>query len=233
MIPNPALNIWEHSTQIRKLCRLRALDLEPEMDCAAQGARLAAPFLSGWKARLLDVGCGGGHFRHSIARLGIKCDYHGLDSSPKMVKLAKAALKKQGLDPSRIFLEDVSDLYGFSCDVAVMINTLSFNPDFRAPLERLVETGAKAIIIRDNFGAKTVVRWEIDGYLDPGFNHLKGYWNQWSKREAAGFLEARGYQCAFIIDDRTKGRVEMVVDKPYRWSWLVAEHGSGPKNNLK
>jgi hypothetical protein len=149
-----------------------------------------------------------------------------------MVRLARRALARKGLDLERIMLGDVRYLHRFSCDVVVMINTLSFNPDFRAPLERLAETGARAIIIRDNFGPKTVVRWETDGYLDSGFNHLKGYWNQWSRREVAAFLEARGFESAFFRDDRTKGRVEMVVDKPYRWSWLVAERKRGPAEAL-
>jgi SAM-dependent methyltransferase len=178
--------------------------------------------LSGGRAKLLDVGCGGGHLIHSLRRLDLNFEYHGLDYSPSLVKLAKLAFRRQGLDPGRIILEDVSDLSGFDCDVALVINTLSFNPDFRAPLERLAETGAKALIIRDNFGPKTVVRWEADGYLDEGFNHLKGYWNQWSRREMAEFLEERGFSCEFVVDERTKGRIELVVDKPYRWSWLVA-----------
>jgi hypothetical protein len=144
-----------------------------------------------------------------------------------MVSLAKKASSDLGFDPDKIILGDIACLKGLSCDVAVMINTLSFNPDFRAPLERLSETGAKALIIRDNFGPSTQIRWDIDGYLDPGYNHLKGYWNRWSMPEVKGFLEERGFSCAFLADERTKGRVEMVVDKPYRWSWLVAQRGSG------
>ena len=178
--------------------------------------------MAGPSARLLDVGCGGGHFIHSLARRGIECDYRGMDSSLAMVRLARRSFKKLGLDPRRISLAEDCDLHDYRCDVAVMINVLSFNPDFRAPLERLAAAGPKAIIIRDNFGAKTVVKWERDGYLDEGFNHLKGYWNQWSRYEMTAFLLELGYRSDFIEDRRTRGRVEMVVDKPYRWSWLVA-----------
>jgi SAM-dependent methyltransferase len=178
--------------------------------------------LSGPDTRLLDVGCAGGHLRLSLARRGLECDYRGLDYSPSMVKLAKAALRTQGLDPDRIFLLDAANLRDKPFDVVVMINVLSFNPDFRIILERLAETGARAMIIRDNFGARTEVRWELDGHLDPGFESLKGYWNTWSRREVSEFLEERGYTCSFVRDERTRGRVEMVVGKPYRWSWLVA-----------
>ncbi|MDR0356706.1 MAG: class I SAM-dependent methyltransferase [Deltaproteobacteria bacterium] len=225
MIPEPRLNIWEHSLSLRELCRRRALDLEPEMDCAAQGAELLAPLVRqmAFAPKLLDVGCGGGHFLHSLKRRGLEVDYYGLDSSPSLIETAQKAFAEQNLDPARLMLGDVSHLCDFSCHLAVMINVLSFNPDFRAPLERLAETGAKALLIRDNFGEGTIIRWETDGFLDPGYNHLKGYWNQWSRKEVGDFLRRRGYKTSFIEDARTKGGLELVVEKPYYWSWLLAE----------
>jgi SAM-dependent methyltransferase len=223
MIPDPSLNIWEHSRQLISLCRRRALDLEPEMDCAGQGADLLAPYLEKPGRKVLDVGCGGGHFYHSLVRRGFKADYHGLDYSPSIVEVARKSLEKFGLEPAKIKLQDVCDLSGLRFDAVVMINTLSFNPDFRAPLDRLTQTKAKVIVIRDNFGPKTVIKWETDGFLDRGFNHLKGYWNQWSKKEIESFLASLGYSSSFVSDSRTKGKIEMVVGKPYRWSWLVAK----------
>jgi ubiquinone/menaquinone biosynthesis C-methylase UbiE len=193
------------------------------MDCAAQGAELVGLYQKSSNFRLLDVGCGGGHFIYSLKSRQINADYFGLDSSPKMVKLARAAFKKKGFDPAKIILGDVSYLRGLSFDVAVVINTLSFNPDFRAPLDRLSQTGASLIIIRDNFGPMTVITYETDGYLDPDFNHLKGYWNRWSKKEVWDFLASLGYEVKFIVDKRAKGYCEKVVDKDYYWSWLVAQ----------
>jgi SAM-dependent methyltransferase len=223
LIPDPALNIWEHSASLRKLCYRRALDLEPEMDCAAQAAELVAPYLDRPALKLLDVGCGGGHFYHCLVRRGLLADYYGLDYSPSLVRLAKAAFKKQGLDPQKIILGDVRDLRDFACDIALVVNTLSFNPDFRAPLDRLSQTGCSVMVIRDNFGAKTLVRYEIDGFLDQGFNHLKGYWNCWSVSEVSNFLSDYSFKVKYFIDRRTQGKVELVVGKPYHWSWLVAE----------
>jgi SAM-dependent methyltransferase len=223
MIPDPKLNIWEHSKELQKLCRRRALDLEQEMDCAAQGALLLAPFVDRPKMRLLDVGCGGGHFYHSLTRLRLVVDYFGLDYSPAMVRIARGAFRKLGLNPEKIILGNVCDLRDFDCSLVVMINTLSFNSDFREPLDRLAGTGAKVMVIRDNFGPKTIIKWEVDGFLDPDFNHLKGYWNQWSRHEVADFLDSLGYRTTFVVDSRTKGKTELVVNKPYHWSWLVAE----------
>jgi SAM-dependent methyltransferase len=192
------------------------------MDCAAQGAELLAPHLDRPGLRVLDAGCGGGHFRLSLLRRGLAVDYLGLDSSPAMVRTARAALRRQGLAPAMIVLGDLRDFRDLTCDAAAVINVLSFNPDFRQPLDRLACAGTKVLVVRDFFAARTKIRYEIDGYLDPGFNHLKGYWNQWSRTEVADFLEQLGYEVSFVADRRTRGRIELVVDKPYRWSWLVA-----------
>jgi SAM-dependent methyltransferase len=193
------------------------------MDSAAQGARLLAPFVRPGTNALLDVGCGGAHFYHSLRRLNLPVVYHGLDSSPAMVRLAKGVFKKLGLDPTKIILGDVRDLTNRPFDLVAMINTLSFNADFRQPLDRLAATGARVMIVRDFFGPKTIVKYETDGFLDPGFNHLKGYWNQWSRSEVTSFLTDLGYRSTFVTDDRSQGKVELVVNKPYRWSWLIAE----------
>ncbi|MDR1578448.1 MAG: class I SAM-dependent methyltransferase [Deltaproteobacteria bacterium] len=230
-----ALNIWEHAQGLLELVYARGLDQVPEMDAAAQGAELLAPFIGQpvfggdpenqlvlTRPRLLDVGCGGAHFYHSLKKRGLLVDYFGLDSSHKMVGRARKAFEVLGLDPQRILLGAVEDLWERRFELAVVINVLTFCPDFREPLDRLVDAGVKALVIRDNFGPTTTIRWEPDGYLDEGFNHLKGYWNQWGKDEVSLFFQSRGFRTEFVLDRRTQGQVEMVVDKPYHWSWLVA-----------
>jgi SAM-dependent methyltransferase len=224
MIPNPSLNIWEHSRGLLKLCQRRALDLEPEMDGAAQGVEILTSLAKRPPGqRLLDVGCGGGHFYHSLKRGGLLFDYFGLDYSPSFVKVAREALVRFGQDPSSIMLENISDLTSFYCQAAVVINTLTFCPDFRAPLDRIIDTGAEIILIRDNFGQETKILWETDGYLDEGFNHLKGYWNKWSMEELDQFFKVNSFKTSWIEDKRTAGLEELVVDKSYNWSWLLAK----------
>ncbi|MDR1298402.1 MAG: class I SAM-dependent methyltransferase [Deltaproteobacteria bacterium] len=222
-IPNKDLNIWEHSLPLRELCRRRALDLEPEMDCARQGAEILAPYLAGERKTVLDVGCGGGHFFNSLSRRGLNFDYFGLDYSPAMIEIARDVFKLRGLDPGAFMLEDVRDLHGFGCQIAVAVNTLSFIADYREPLQRLSDAGAELIVVRDNFGPETEIKWEIDGFLDPGSNHLKGYWNRWSVGETREFLQSLGYDVSQAEDDHCRGRMELVVEKPYHWSWMIAK----------
>jgi SAM-dependent methyltransferase len=242
VIPDPADNIWEHSQNVRGLYRRRA-EGEGEMDAAAQcaeiltpfirrgaappslmGADIAAPFIRQYAAppRLLDAGCGSGYLWHSFKKRGLAVEYFGLDYSPSLIDIGREVLPRHGLEAERLTCGAIEDVCGQSYDIAVLLNTLTFCPDYREPLDRLMETGAKILIIRDNFGPETLRRWEIDGYLDPGYNHLKAYWNQWQTDEVVAFIAASGYQVTPIPDRRTGGRMEPVVDKPYYWSWLLA-----------
>jgi SAM-dependent methyltransferase len=217
------LNIWEHSQGLLALNLARGLDEAPEMDSSAQGAELIAPLMAkSLCPKLLDAGCGGGHFYHSLARRGINVDYYGLDKSPQVAQTAREAFKTKGLDPQRILTGSMEDLCGLTFDLGVIINTLTFCADFREPLDRIINTGVRGLVIRDNFGPQTVIRWEEDGFLDEGFNHLCGYWNRWSTREVTEFLAKRAFETKIVLDQRTKGQMELVVNKPYYWSWLVA-----------
>jgi SAM-dependent methyltransferase len=222
MIPDPELSVWDHSRGLAELLRRRALDLEPEMDCAAQAAEILGSLGLPEGSRLLDAGCGAGHFIHSLVKRGMELDYRGLDSSPVAVEAGKGAFRELGLDPGRLELGSIDDLAGRAVDAALFMNVLSFCPDYRRPLDRAASCGARVILVRDNFGEKTEMKWEEDGYLDEGWNHLKGYWNRWSRSGMAGFLDGLGFGCRFIGDRRTGGRPELVVGKPYTWEFLLA-----------
>jgi SAM-dependent methyltransferase len=222
MIPDPELSIWDHSKGLEGLLKRRALDLEPEMDCAAQAAEILGSLGLPPGSRLLDLGCGAGHFLHSLRRRGIDLDYRGLDSSPAAVSVGKAAYSALGLDPGMLELASMDDLHGTSAEAALFMNVLSFCPDFRRPVDRAAACGARFILIRDNFGRETEMSWDVDGFLDSGWNHLKGYWNRWSSEEMEGFLAGLGYGCEFIEDRRTGGRPELVVGRPYTWRFLLA-----------
>ncbi|MDR2405538.1 MAG: class I SAM-dependent methyltransferase, partial [Deltaproteobacteria bacterium] len=168
MIPDPKLNIWEHSEGLKDLCRKRARNALPEMDSAAQAADILKTLNITPKTPILDGGCGAGHFIHSLAKRELDLDYHGLDYSPSYIEIGKEAFTELSLDPERLFVESLDDLSGIEYGVAVLINVMSFNPDFRRILGRVVETGAKTILVRDNFGQDTAILWDIDGYLDVG-----------------------------------------------------------------
>lgn len=225
MIPNPEYNIWEHSQNVVDLYGRRAEGFD-EMDASAQCAELLAPYINEWPLpgppRLLDAGCGSGYLYHSFKKRRLAVDYHGLDYSPSLIDLGRRILPPHGLSPDRLICESMENVTA-SADIITILNTLTFCPDFRAPLDRLAATGAGLLLIRDNFGPETMIRWEVDGFLNRGYNHLKAYWNQWSISDVSVFLNELGYKVRAIEDKRTGGRAELVVGKVYHWSWLLAE----------
>jgi SAM-dependent methyltransferase len=223
MIPETELNIWEHSATAKNLYTRRAHG-QAEMDAAAQGTEILAPYITGAASppRLLDVGCGSGYLWHSFKKRGLAVEYYGLDYSPTYIEMGQAILPQYGLPAERLTCGRAEDLRGQPFDLIAMLNTLTFCPNFREVFDRLAATGAKVIAVRDNFADETVIKWETDGYLDEGYNHLKAYWNAWGRAELAEFLAGYGYGCQWLADHRCKGTLELVVDKPYYWSWLVA-----------
>lgn len=223
MIPDPELNIWEHSATVRALYSKRARG-EEEMDAAAQAAQILAPYLSPGQT-LLDAGCGSGYYYWSFKRRGLKVDYYGLDYSPTLIDIGRRYLPSAGLDPGRLQVGAIEDLNG-TYDAVICFNTLSFCPDFRLPLDRLCRAANRYILLRTNLGEKTVYRWEIDGYLDQGYNNLKAYWNMYAEAEVTAFMEDMGFIVSPIVDRRTGGAMELVVGKPYYWKLLFGQRRS-------
>jgi SAM-dependent methyltransferase len=224
MIPNPEYNIWEHSATVRALYAARARG-EQEMDASRQAVDILTPFIRPGMT-VLDAGCGSGYLYWSFARRGLAVEYHGLDYSPTLIGIGRDILPQAaGLPMERLrigAIENLSDPH----DVVVCLNTLSWCPDFRLTLDRLASAARQYLVIRDNLGPETVVRWEEDGYLDDGYNHLKAYWNQYSERDMTAFLDDMGFDVDPIVDQRTGGAVEMVVGKPYFWKFLLARRRS-------
>jgi SAM-dependent methyltransferase len=233
-IPNPRFNIWEHSSLLRELLKKRALGREEEMDCAAQAAEIIGPLVWGPGLTLLDVGCGAGHFIHSLKARNIDIEYRGLDSSPTAIAIGQEAFAALGFDPGSLALASAEGADIPGVDIALIMNVLSFNPDFRAILERISLCGPRHILIRDSFGPSTRIRFARDGYLDEGFNHLSGYWNRYGRTVFAAYLQSLGFKSQWLVDRRTGGRMERVVDKPYYWAWCLASRlEDNPPENVK
>ncbi|MEW6263507.1 MAG: class I SAM-dependent methyltransferase [Thermodesulfobacteriota bacterium] len=217
MIPDPAFNIWEHSANIRDLYARRARG-EEEMDAAAQAVRILGPYLEPGMT-LLDAGCGSGYYYWSFQRRGWNIEYNGLDYSPTLIEIGRRWMPLAGLDPGRLrvmAIEDLDERY----DAVICFNTLPWCPDFRRPLESLCRGAKRYLLLRTSLADRTVYRWEPDGYLDEGFNHLKAYWNTYAESDVISFMEEMGFETEPIVDDRTQGRMELVVGKPFFWKLL-------------
>ena len=192
------------------------------MDAARQAAEILTPFIKP-KTTLLDAGCGSGYYYWSFKRRNLDVDYFGIDYSPSLIQIGRDNLcPASGLPENRLTCQAIEDL-DQTFDLVICFNTLSWCADFRRPLDRLCAAARKALLIRTNLGRETIYRWETDGYLDDGYNHLKAYWNQYAEDEVTSFIEEQGFKVVPITDARTGGRMEPVVGKPYFWKLLLAE----------
>ncbi len=219
----PDYNIWEHSAVVRDLYARRAGGEAPEMDAHAQAVEILAPNLlsNEGKTSVLDAGCGSGYLWHSFRTRNLELEYHGLDCSPSLIELGRRFLADFGLPAERLevgLIENLRERF----DVVVCLNTLSWLPDWRLPLDRLCAAARNFLLIRTNLGKNQKTRWEVDGYLEEGFNHLNAYWNVYPEQEVCDFLSAEGFEVEVIRDRRTGSLMEMVVGKPYWWKFILA-----------
>ena len=225
MVPNSAYNIWEHSSNVRHLYTQRCLDTVEEMTCARQCAEILQHLVTDYST-ILDAGCGSGYYWHSLRRHGVKGQYYGIDYSQSLIDIGRKHLSRFGLPEGRLraaMIEDLETRY----DVVFCFNVLSWVPHFHQALERLCAASKHYLLIRTALGEEECIRYEEDGYLENGYNHLKAYWNIYEQKEFEQFMEEKGFRVHRIRDERTGDGIESVVGKPFPWRIVLGERIEG------
>lgn len=213
-------SVWEHSASLRELYARRARGEEPEMTCAAQAAELLLPLLQPGD-RVLDVGCGAGHFRHSLVRRGASVRYFGIDASRTFIDIGRKALAAQGEDASVLQVMRIEDM---DADVEhiVCLNVLTNLDNFHRPLERMLRAARRTVILRESIADEAEVRYVRDEFLDDGAD-VWVHVNTYSRADFLGFIRAHGFTAAEHADWRAQGQPELVIGHPHHWSFVVAQ----------
>ena len=192
------------------------------MTCAAQAAEILSRHVEPGET-LLDAGCGGGYYWWSLADRGIDVEYHGLDYTPEMVALAREELApRAGMDPQRFSLGAIEQL-DERFDTVLCFNVLTNCPHYAQPLERLLRSARRRLLLRESLGGELIVRYTPDPYLDEASRHIRVYHNQYPLGEVVELMRAEGFVVTPIRDRRTDDGIEDVVDIPHRWRILLAE----------
>ena len=212
-------NIWEHSASTKELYRRRCLGQAEEMTCHAQAAELLEPLVKAGDT-LLDVGCGGGYFYHSLKKRAIPVEYYGMDSAPGLIQQGRGIMPRFGLPAERLLLLDLDELNG-SVDHVVCLNVISNLDNFHRPLERLLLCAGKSLILRESVKQGAIYRYVKDKYLDDDVD-LKVHVNAYDASEFVSFVESYGFRVEQMMDRRTGGEAEMVIDYPHWWTFFVA-----------
>jgi SAM-dependent methyltransferase len=212
-------SVWEHSSTLRDLYARRCRDEAEEMTCAAQAAELVAPHVTAGDT-LLDVGCGSGWFYHSLRRRGVPVEYHGIDAAAPFIEMGRSILGGFDLPPERLRVLRVEDLRA-EVDHVVCLNVLSNLDNFHRPLERILKSARRTVVLRESCHERPEYRYVPDRYLD-GAVELNVHVNAYPLEEWSAFIRGHGFDLDMVTDRRTGGRPEMVIGHPHYWKFFLA-----------
>lgn len=216
-----AHNPWANDRRLLELYRRRCRREAEEMTCAAQAAELIAE-----RARpgdtLLDAGCGGGYYSWSFRERSPGLEYHGLDSTPAMIDLAREEMGRAGIPAGRFQLGGIERL-AKAFDHAVCFHVLTTSPHYAYLLDRLLACTRKRLVLRESLAAEAATAYRPDPYLDEDKRHIQVYHNTYALGEVKAFIEARGFEVRAVPDRRSGDGMELVCDVPHWWKILVAD----------
>ena len=216
---------WEHSSNVKELYARRCRREVEEQTCAAQAAELLAPHIAPGDS-LLDVGCGSGYFYHSLKSRDIPADYYGIDSAPALIRIGQQIMPEFGLPAENLMVMRIEDLDG-EVDHVLCMNVLSNMDNYHRPLERILKTARKTVVLRESCKKDAEYLYVRDDYLDDDVD-LKVHINAYDIFELMAFIQSYGYRVQSVVDRRSGGKPEMVIDYPHYWTLFVAERQVQP-----
>lgn len=159
----PSWRIWDDKSEYGDLLYRRAIGDLPEMESAKATARMLKGMIRPGD-RILDVGCGVGHYLRSLRReIPAPFAYHGLDATVGYIERAKAAWQH---DPQASF--EVGDAFRLpfpdaSFDLAMSCNLFLHLPSIRLPLAELVRVARRTVLVRTLVAERSFQVKEVHG----------------------------------------------------------------------
>jgi len=152
--------IWDEDKNYRDLLHKRAIGELDEMESSKALCKIMSRFYKN-NMRVLDVGCGVGHYLRSFRlRLDKNIDYTGLDSAKSYIQLARKIFG----EGSHFVEGDIHNLpfKDNSFDVVVCNNViLHLPPPPIIPISELIRVSSKYVVIRVVIGKRNYIIKEI------------------------------------------------------------------------
>jgi 2-polyprenyl-3-methyl-5-hydroxy-6-metoxy-1,4-benzoquinol methylase len=213
-------NTWNHSQHIKDLYTKRCLKQVVEMTCHQQAAELLSKYVKSGDT-VLDVGCGSGYFYHSLVNKNLTVKYWGIDATPSLIQIGKKHMLEFGLKPEQLQTVRIED-YDGQVDHVICINVLTNIDNYHRPLERILKSAKKSVILRESSKEGSEYLYVKDKYLDPEVD-LKVHVNAYDTKEMVSFMESYGFNVTILEDRHSGGKPQNVIDYPHYWKFFVAE----------
>lgn len=203
--------LWDEQTY-GDLMRRRALGLEPEMEQIKQLVKLIKKvYEPGMK--VLDVGCGVGHFYPPLRKIDKNIIYHGIDVSEHYVKLARELFgneKNFKIERGDIFQLNLEDN---SYDITICYMVLPFIPDYRKAVKELMRVTKRHSFIRLLLSDYTyIIKVYKKGFKKGGPFE---YYNIYSEEEFVDCLKKCGAREVEVIPDEFKIKMKRKKELPF------------------
>lgn len=200
--------LWEEQAY-GELMRKRALGKEPEIEQVKHLVKLIRKvYKPGMK--ILDVGCGVGHFYPSLKRIDPNITYHGIEVSEHYVKLAKKVFA--GEKNFKISRGDIFDikLKDDSYDIVICYMVLPFIPNYQKAVGELMRVARRHVFIRLLLSDYTyIIKIFKQGYR-------KGapfeFYNIYSQDEFVHHLKKLGAKKVEVLEDEFKIKLKRKKD---------------------
>lgn len=234
--------IWNKNDLVEERTYLRAIGKLPEMECAKQLRSIIKQIDD--DESVLDVGCASGHYLISIRNLNKISKYTGYDATKKYIQSAKKIFNN---DKNASFVNgDIYDL-NLKADIVFCCNVLHHLPDLKIPLNNLLKSFKKKLIVRTLISEKThlsqyLYKDHFDDYNNPtnfvfqntySFDYIKNIVNEHNKNIKLDFIEdiydnknilkeAIDWKekQGFSITNDFNG-LQIAGDKVFRWGWFI------------
>lgn len=152
------------------------------------------------RQRILDIACGMGANTCYLARKYSRSNFVGVDIDPELVKRGNAYLRKLGQNNCRLEKGDLYHLnkkYGGKYDGIVSFQTLSWLPDYKLPLKRMMALRPGWLALTSLFFPGNVeCKIQARDYSDalPSQPYKEEYYNVYSLPRVQKFFSKHGYK---------------------------------------
>jgi ubiquinone/menaquinone biosynthesis C-methylase UbiE len=199
--------IWESDPDVESTLFKRATGELPEMESTKQLVEMVEQVYEPGM-RILDVGCGPGHYYKGLQRINESISYIGMDATHLYIDFAK----KNFNGTSAKFI--VGDIFRIPKDMGTFeivfcCNVILHLPDFRIPMKNLLKVCKKHCFIRTLISDNTYLHKLVKGNeFDEMGNPKKFiYQNTYSFELIKNYIGSLGTYSVELIEDKFDPRV--------------------------